>query len=250
MTHFKSAGNLHDFLRMTKLIFLWLLIVLTENADCQGRRVNGRAVHKTKKKKTKTLSQPPDLGSAAEDVLRSTDSSIDTDRLPELKRDEAEPLKIVTFHSDNLFLEVQRSKLPGETGEGVFAKTSIPPGEILCEMRGAVMSVNDPVKILTDKNVRINGTDFYIIGDGVCSVINDCVAILGKSFGPGDIERIMIAGSDEVMPLHEDCQYNAKLYTTALGKIFALSTKPIAPGEEIYVAYGRYEFKLAQALEL
>ena len=223
----------------TRLALLLILFtIFIGGAECQGQRKKGRVAHKSKKKKTNTPSRPRNK-KLAEDFYKFQASSVYINSTTELIRDDTEPIKITTFHSDNLFLDVQMSKLPGDVGEGVFAKSVIPPGEILCEMRGAVMSENDPVKVVTDKNVKINGTEFYVIGDGLCSKINDCVAILGKYFSEGDVERIMIADSDDVMPLHENCVYNAKLHTTAMGKIFATSTKHITPGEEIFVAYGK-----------
>ena len=162
------------------------------------------------------------------------------------------PGTIDGWDSDYLFLSVQQSTLPIHTaGEGVFAKLDLEANDIICEYRGVAI---DPVfeqHFVSDKffNVRTNdGTDWRLIGQSVCSKINDAAAILTYNssgllsvpYTFEDIQRFDDMNIVEAIPTFPGYEYNARSFAQGNGKIFVVATKNIRKGEEIFYAYGTY----------
>jgi hypothetical protein len=146
---------------------------------------------------------------------------------------------IPAMDSDYLFLDVKPSLLPfSEIGNGVFAMNDIPAGEILCEYRGPI--IDDEIPFPSNKmyNIFHDGKKKKILGDTICSLINDCAAIYGAKYSVEDIKRLKESEDDE-MPPYDGYRYNAKGMVTTAGKVFIVSTEFIKAGSEIYYSYGK-----------
>lgn len=136
------------------------------------------------------------------------------------------------LHSDTLLLYIKKSSLPRNIGEGVFARKDIPAGSIVCEYRGNVVPMTDPVTQLSDKVMGLNvaGVDYAILGDNICAIINDAANVL-------DTPKFDDMG--EYLPYRgfgNNCEMVGNF-----GKLFYVSTRDIDKGEELFVSYGRYE---------
>jgi hypothetical protein len=86
-------------------------------------------------------------------------------------------------------------------------------------------------------DLQINGKMYTILGDNICSMINDCANIV-------DRQRIIDSSTGaedrtvEFLP-YANYSYNVN-FLGHLGKQFAVSSRNIKQNEEIFVAYGRY----------
>lgn len=147
---------------------------------------------------------------------------------------------VTSIDSDYLCLEVKPTLLPFD-GVGVFAKRHIPANSLLCEYSGLLV----PKSYAGDKTRAFempDFDDFIVLGDTLCAEINDStwvinhpltreeVSLLSRSLLPeGPIER--------VLPTYPGFTRNAAAVIVS-GKIFIMSTRDIAKGEEIYFYYG------------
>jgi hypothetical protein len=149
---------------------------------------------------------------------------------------------IPALDSDFLFLEVKPSLLPVPgIGDGVFATSDIPAGEIICEFRGPI--VDDDIAIDSNKGYNIvhDGKKKKILGNTICSMINDCAAIYGAKYTAEDIKRFKESDDffESVIPPYDGYRYNAKGWWTVTGKVFVISTELIKAGTEICFSYGK-----------
>ena len=146
------------------------------------------------------------------------------------------PTDIVAIDSDYLLLREASSTLPFPAGNGVFAKQDIPAGTIVCEYRGPVVEAEQATRLPSTKamNIDLNGVDHTIIGNTICAMINDCANILGR-------EIILDSSGQEVKPEtfapYEGYSYNVN-FLSHLGKMFAVSSRDIKEGEELFASYG------------
>ena len=81
-----------------------------------------------------------------------------------------------------------------------------------------------------------NNARLTIIGDGICSVINDPVYLLGNRFNQQQMEAF--ESETEQIPLYAGLSYNARYVITRLGKVFIAAIRDIEAGEEIFYSYG------------
>jgi hypothetical protein len=132
--------------------------------------------------------------------------------------------------SDTLLLSVKKASLPRHVGEGVFARTFIPSGSIVCEYRGRIVSVDDAAVAQSDKvmGLSIAGADYVILGDNICAIINDASNVLdGPKFDENG-DYLPYAG------FSNNCEMVGNF-----GKLFYVSSRDIKKGEELFVYYGR-----------
>jgi hypothetical protein len=155
---------------------------------------------------------------------------------------------LTAIDSDFLFLDVRRSTLPSKyAGLGVFAKSNIPPNEILCEFRGVVVGQDVQLPFISNSLLMAtsgNGESLQLVGDvvekkSICSYINDC------AYFP-DFETPLAASQIEVynatnisFPLYSGFDYNSKRYATKNGKVFIVSSVAIEADQEIFFSYGK-----------
>ena len=100
-------------------------------------------------------------------------------------------------------------------------KVDIPANVILCEYRGKVFSLEEGLRVKSDKSmlVQLENNTYILVGSGVCAMINDC----------RDISRY--DGQ-----CHAGFARNARAGAMH-GKIFVMSLRHIAAGEEIFFDY-------------
>ncbi len=117
-------------------------------------------------------------------------------------------------------IEVKRSGLP-DAGQGLFAKTFIPKGMLIVEYKG---------KITTWKDVKhddgSNGYIYYVTRNHVIDARRTKSALARYANDARGIGRV------------KGLLNNAE-YAEVGGKVYIKSTKDIAKGQEIFVAYGK-----------
>ncbi len=148
---------------------------------------------------------------------------------------------IYAVDSDYLALYQKQSSLPIDIGYGVFAKVDIPAGEIICEYRGPTIDATTPH--YSNKKFRtrvLQNPEQNIIGDTICSMINDCVLISGANYTMDDVETFKACDREDCIPTYPGFAYNAGYTHTALGKVFIYAKTPIPADTEIFFPYGRY----------
>lgn len=149
---------------------------------------------------------------------------------------------IAALDSEFLFLDVAPTSLPYEGGGmGVFAKVSIPAGEILCEHRGAVLPASVAYKsdysftITTAVHQSVN-----IIPQhgkmGICAFINDCVQVIGSNYTAALLDEM--ERTYEPLLTYPGFEWNATPVSTGMGKVFLVTTKEIPAGSEVFYFYG------------
>jgi hypothetical protein len=149
---------------------------------------------------------------------------------------------IIAVDSDFIFMEIKPTSLlaGSNAGLGVFAKVNIPPQEILCEYRGAIVPSEVPYEsdyIYTSRTAT--NEPFQIIPDmdkPICSYINDCVVADPSAYT--DTEFDTIESGQAALKTHEGFQHNAAALITKMGKVFVISTANISTGSEVFFAYG------------
>ena len=150
-----------------------------------------------------------------------------------------QPEFIQAIDSDYLFLDVRPSTLPiDEVGLGVFSKFDIPVNEILCEYRGPIIPESTNYRNDKKFGVDFNGEKLSIVGEGLCSKVNDCVNIINYNYTKAELELIL-ANPDKVkLPLYSGFKYNAAALRSKMGKIYVVSTDFIPADSEIFFEYG------------
>jgi hypothetical protein len=153
---------------------------------------------------------------------------------------------IPAVESDFLFMEIKETTLPVQSaGLGVFAKVTIPSGEILCEYRGAIIS-KESYDYISEYvfTTYAAGEALSIIPDfnkPICAYINDCVDIdryhTAKRSSNSSFD--VLSNSEQSLPLHAGYTINAAPQRTSLGKVFVVSIREISANEEIFFSYGR-----------
>lgn len=117
-------------------------------------------------------------------------------------------------------IEVKRSGLP-DAGQGLFAKAFIPKGMLIVEYKG---------KITTWKDVKhddgSNGYIYYVTRNHVIDARRTKSALARYANDARGIGRV------------KGLLNNAE-YAEVGGKVYIKSTKDIAKGQEIFVAYGK-----------
>ena len=149
---------------------------------------------------------------------------------------EEEGVSITAIDSDYWLLEIAKSTIPIDSvGQGVFAKSTIPKDSIICEYRGPIIDDESQYKLpYNDKlfGMKHNGKSYCILGEGVCSFINDCsnaMVILQQNSS-------LLFEEEDPSECYENFSYNA--IALALGpKVFVISSRDIIPGEEIFISY-------------
>ena len=133
-------------------------------------------------------------------------------------------------------LYTKQSTLPIDgIGLGVYAKDVIYTNNIICEYRGPIISENDKKKFpYNDKffNIEVDNKGYSILGEGVCSMINDCSNSL----------QLLLSNDTLVYESNDPstCYDNYKYYARAIGlgyKVFIMAIRDILPGEEIFFSY-------------
>jgi hypothetical protein len=145
-------------------------------------------------------------------------------------------------HSDYLYLHTAPSTL-SEDIMGVFATAEIQPKRFLCEYRGVIVpegtaidskKMNFPISTPDGRHLRlIESSEEH----SVCAHINDC-AFIEENYTDEDIA--MLERNEAVLPTMAGYSYNAIVQKEG-AKVFIMSTRKIAKGEEIFYSYGRYE---------
>ena len=137
--------------------------------------------------------------------------------------------------SDYLKLEVRASEIPG-AGNGVFATDPIMKGELVGEYRGKLILEGDEI---SDRSKMIRISEFMVDGFGIdkipciIALINDCV-----QFIPVDTSfSKRLTDDDFKLKLWEGKGYNCA-FEQKHDKMFAIATRDITPGEELYISYG------------
>ena len=158
--------------------------------------------------------------------------------------------------SDYLNLYTDTTMLPFN-GTGVFAKYAIPINSILCEYRGPVIKSKDFegkswVDFSKSFGIDIPGTGErgVILGQGLCSLINDCAWIADNSYYEDpDVLMALLNTPEDVnnqqltFQTYPGTSYNAKSFVISPNKVFVVSTREIVAGEEIYYPYGKDYWK-------
>jgi len=196
-----------------------------------------------------------EFGNNEEDSYYATYGESDPDQNDHLTVEE---------NSDYIFLYTDASTLPHLSEElGVFAKTDIPRGEIICEHRGKIVRpeflLDNPDAETFTTYLPSDGTEALIVGNEVCAYINDAAHIVdgidadGKVRTPYSTEYLVAVSAEEefyALPPTPGFAYNAKFHRTQMGKVFILSTHDIKAGEEIFFSYGVYVLPLLLLLLL
>ena len=147
---------------------------------------------------------------------------------------------IPALDSDYLYLYTAPSTLPiPNIGVGVFARYNIPPNTILCEYRGPVIAAE--ITYRSDKIFEVAGLDgmgYKIIGTNICAYINDC-AMITHNYSRAELDNIFIHPDYDAIPTYPSTSYNARFEQSFRGKIFIVSTREIAEGEEVFYSYGK-----------
>jgi len=123
------------------------------------------------------------------------------------------------IESDHIYLDIKETTLPNSDliGKGVFAKSFIPNGNIICEYRGFVATEKDILAsgISVDRNKGFmttfpDGGDALIFGTGICPIINDCAYIIGNK-DLDDIRKIQMMKDNKQyqLPCCPGYEYNA-----------------------------------------
>lgn len=142
--------------------------------------------------------------------------------------------------SDYLFLYQAKSTIPDDVGFGVFAKMDIPPGEVICELRGPAIETTIPY--MSNKKfhtVTPDGKNYNIMCNNLCSMLNDAVMIVGSNYTAEDIEYFKTSPDLNVIPTYPGFSYNANYIVTKMGKVFIYSTALIQKDTEIFFPYGK-----------
>lgn len=152
--------------------------------------------------------------------------------------------EVQAIDSDYLTLYTSKSTIPiDHVGNGVFASVDIPAGEILCEYRGPIIEANMSSKFQSSKKFQmksITGESLIILGDNICSLINDPVMIVGQKYTRAQMDAIKSSPDDDCIPTYPGLNYNAFHKVTLTGKIFIVSSQLIPKGTEVFFSYGRY----------
>jgi hypothetical protein len=149
-------------------------------------------------------------------------------------------------HSDLLFLEIKESTLPvPNIGLGVFATEDIPSGELLCEFSGYSYNKESsqqelsPTQLIRYLKVDFEGEIISVIGDNVCSYINDCSWIDNPDLSLKEVQNIYNESLAHNIPTLPGYSYNARLRRTRLKKILIYSSTRIKAKTEICFFYGK-----------
>lgn len=120
----------------------------------------------------------------------------------------------------------------------MFATVDLPANEILCEYRGSLHK-----SIIGQSNTFLiqgpDGSTYYMNGNSICSLINDCADILEAEYSESDIIGFESSPYVDIIPSIPGLHYNARHNLTAVGKIFIFSIEPISKGTEIFFPYGK-----------
>ena len=157
-----------------------------------------------------------------------------------LIRTKLKNITIPAIDSDYFILSIKNSTLPiNNIGLGVFAKANIFEGQVICEYRGPIIDNNQFHLFHTNNKLfdikDYHGNDFKIIGNNICSYINDCTAVFNNNYTMNEYENM----NNEIYlsKCFEKFSYNAK-YIRQQSKVFIISISNITKGEEIFFSYG------------
>ncbi len=112
-------------------------------------------------------------------------------------------------------LEIKKSTIPG-AGLGVFATKDIPVSQIVCEYGGFFFAGKGEWMYHDTACRTATG---YIVGRNIGSMINDCIDF------------------NNLPSKHEGFDWNLQFVSQG-DKVFMISTRAIAAGEELFVPYG------------
>jgi hypothetical protein len=145
--------------------------------------------------------------------------------------------------SDYFLLYRQNSTLPIENiGSGVFAKYNIPAGSIICEFRGPIVAAEVISKMVDNDKVHDttgpDGLMYKILVDNVCAYVNDCTAALHRPYTVEEWHAVNNSNYGPGVPCIDNFSYNSYPMFQLSGKVFAMSTREILAGEEIFYPYG------------
>lgn len=150
------------------------------------------------------------------------------------QQEDQQSFTIEAIDSDYLLLNIAKSTI-ASAGMGVFAKKLIPKDSIICEYRGPILDVVSQSKLpYNDKffGIRHNGQDFIILGEGVCSMINDCSNAIELLHQNSSLLNEM----QDPSRCYDNLSYNSMALSMGT-KIFIFSTRDILPDEEIFFPY-------------
>jgi hypothetical protein len=138
--------------------------------------------------------------------------------------------------SDYFLLYTKKSSLPIDgIGLGVYAKDTIYNNNIICEYRGPIISEVDKKKFpYNDKffTVEVDDKGYSILGEGICSYINDCSNSLQLLLS----NDTLVYESNDPSKCYDNYNYNAR--AIGLGyKVFIIASRDIQPNEEIFFSY-------------
>jgi len=135
--------------------------------------------------------------------------------------------------SDNFFLYTNVSSLPSSkyNGLGVFAKRSISKNSIICEYKGDIVDHLQKPYIKHFKQIKTGDSNKYILGYGVCSLVQDCSNAYSLL-----MTNISSIEDENDQSSCEGFSYNARVIIIG-SKIFIVSNRNILPNEEIFYSY-------------
>lgn len=134
-------------------------------------------------------------------------------------------------------------KLPDDNfvvGDGVFARVDILKDEIICEYRGPIVDMETADKIVNNKKmntVSTTGELLVIIGENICTVINDAAMIVGQKYTRAQMEAFK--SNQEMIPTYPGYEYNVEHRVTRTGKVIFVASKDISADAELFYSYGK-----------
>jgi len=162
--------------------------------------------------------------------------------------------QIAATDSDYLYLSISNTTLPGVSSgprnRGVFARHAIKAQAIVCEYRGPVIKSEDKGSLddtYSFGTTGPDGEDMLILGEGICPLVNDCVAVLNNPLLTSNLVQAWAAQgtnvtANDVVPPEMACaegrDHNLKAVSNN-AKVFYVTTRDVSAGEELFVFYGQ-----------
>lgn len=132
-------------------------------------------------------------------------------------------------------IEIRTSQIKS-AGDGIFAKTDIPSGELICEYIGDLVDGGDNLSS-DQSDVAINvGGGLAVVGNGIGAKINDIVKV-----GPITEEEFDLILASETFPVHDGHIINCAFEIKGSGEfaiVNIVSIRDIQAGEELFISYG------------
>jgi len=185
---------------------------------------------------TTMLSDTTSTNPSSSSSSSSSSSDTTTTPIPPTTSSSSSSSQVNATDSDYFLLYTKQSSLPIDgIGLGVYAKDTIYSDNIICEYRGPIISEIDKKKFpYNDKffTVEVDDKGYSILGEGICSYINDCSNSLQLLLS----NDTLVYESNDPSKCYDNYNYNAR--AIGLGyKVFIMAIRDIQPNEEIFFSY-------------